>query len=66
MDTAYDSVSDYVKTVTANGSYPRDKITPPVLIQDLEHDNIKAIELVATIHTKGNASLMYEVADMRT
>lgn len=65
MDTTYVSVSDYVKTETTKGSYPRDKITPPVLIQDLEKDNTKALELVENIDTNGNASLMYEVADIK-
>jgi hypothetical protein len=36
-----------------------------VLIQDLENDNTKALELVDNIDTNGNASLMYEVADIK-
>lgn len=66
MDTDYVSVSDYVKTIIANGSYSKNRITPPVLIQDLERDNLEALRLVKDIDIKGNASLMYEVADVKT
>ncbi len=66
MDTDYVSVSDYVKTTVAKGSYSKNRITPPKLIHILERDNLEALKLVKDIDTKGNASLMYEVADVKT
>jgi hypothetical protein len=61
MDPSYVSVKDYV----AGASGP-DRITPPVLIDMLERDNTEALRLVSNIDTSGNASLMYEVADIKT
>lgn len=66
MDPEYVSVSDYVATLLNNGSYSKNRITPPVLIEDLERDNFEALRLVKNIDVKGNASLMYEVADVKT
>jgi hypothetical protein len=61
MDPAYVSVRDYV-----GGSFGPGRITPPMLIESLERDNQEALRLVADIDTTGNASLMYEVADIKT
>jgi hypothetical protein len=66
MATEYVSVGDYVKTVVGGGSFPEGSVTPPVLVGMLERDNRAALELVTDIDTAGNATLMYEVADVKT
>jgi hypothetical protein len=66
MDPAYVSVADYVKSIRAGGKFAEDRITPPKLIELLERDNHAALELTKRIDTTGNASLMYEVADVKT
>jgi Glycosyl hydrolase family 20, domain 2 len=65
MDPAYVSVGDYVATVSKGGSFGAGRITPPVLIGMLERDNLEALRLVKDINTTDNASLMYEVADVK-
>jgi hypothetical protein len=66
MDPAYVSVGDYVKARRAGTSFPADRITPPKLAGLLERDGRTALRLVGKIDTTGNASLMYEVADVET
>lgn len=61
----YVSVSNYVKTLNDGGSFPDDKITPPILSEMLKNDCNKALKLVDGIETTGNTALMYEVADIR-
>jgi hypothetical protein len=61
MDPSYVSVKDY-----AAGTSGPNRITPPMLIDMLERDNKEALRLVSNIDTSGNASLMYEVADIKT
>jgi hypothetical protein len=65
MDPAYVSVAEYVKT-RAGGSFAADRITPPRLIEMLERDNHAALQLVQRVDTGRDASLMYEVADVKT
>ena len=65
MASNYVSVSDYVKTTLDGGSFDEDKITPPKLVEMLERDNAEALNLVKNIDVSGNASLMYEVADVK-
>ncbi|HEY6922359.1 MAG TPA: hypothetical protein VI653_02740 [Steroidobacteraceae bacterium] len=65
MDPSYVSVKDYVDTVSRGGSFGSDRVTPKVLIAMLERDNNEALQLVRDIDTSRNASLMYEVADVR-
>lgn len=65
MASNYVSVGDYVKTKLEGGSYDDDKITPPKLVDMLEKDNKQAIKLVNKIDVSNNASLMYEVADVK-
>ncbi|GAB4022912.1 hypothetical protein GCM10028808_71800 [Spirosoma migulaei] len=65
LDPIYVSVSDYVKTTTAGGSFGADKITPPILARMLERDCQKALQLVKPINTSANRSLQYEVADVK-
>jgi hypothetical protein len=66
MASEYVSVGDYVKTVLGGDSYDAGRITPPVLADMLERDNREALRLVKNVDTSGNASLMYEVADVKT
>lgn len=65
MDPAYVSISEYVETQQSGGSFAVDRVTPLALAETLESDNLKALSLVADIDTSGNASLMYEVADVK-
>lgn len=66
MAPDYVSVKDYVETLQTGGSFGSDRITPPVLIDMLERDNREALRLVESIDASGNASLRYEVADVKT
>lgn len=66
MDPDYVSVADFVETMHEGGSFGVDRITPPILAEQLERDNREALRLVEGIDTEGNASLMYEVADVKT
>jgi hypothetical protein len=66
LDPDYVSVKDYVATITSGGTFPDSRVTPPVLIGMLEADNRRALELVERIDVACNASLMYEVADVRS
>lgn len=66
MAPEYVSVGEYVKTVMDGGVFGNDRITPPVLADMLERDNQEALQLVECINTEGSASLMYEVADVKT
>ncbi|MDQ8197439.1 hypothetical protein QEH56_04730 [Pelagicoccus enzymogenes] len=65
MDPSYVSISEYVETLQSGGSFSVDRITPLRLAADLERDNREALELVDKIDTSDNASLMYEVADVK-
>jgi hypothetical protein len=65
LDPDYVSVRDYVAAGGASASFRPGQVTPPVLIRMLEEDGRRALELVAGIETGGNASLMYEVADVQ-
>lgn len=66
MAPEYVSVGDYVATLANGGSFASDRVTPPVLIGMLERDNREALRLIENVDTTGNASLMYEVADVKT
>ncbi len=65
MDPDYVSVADYVKTRRAGGQFGADRMTPDKLATLLERDSRRALELVKPIDSRGNASLEYEVADVR-
>jgi hypothetical protein len=65
MAPEYVSVGDYVETVLAGGSFAAGRVTPPVLIDMLERDAREALRLVEGIDVSSNASLMYEVADVK-
>ncbi|MEX2604435.1 MAG: hypothetical protein WD361_09520 [Gracilimonas sp.] len=66
LDPDYVSVKDYVASTLTGNSFPEDAITPPVLISMLEEDCQQALELVKNIDTSDDASLMYEVSDVKT
>ena len=66
MSRDYVSIGDYVATMRAGGAYGAGKITPPILAEQLEQDCREALRLVADIDVSDNASLMYEVADIKT
>lgn len=66
LDPDYISVKDYVAATLSENSFPEDAITPPVLISMLQEDCQRALELVNDIETADNASLMYEVSDVKT
>jgi hypothetical protein len=66
MASEYVSVKEYVETLLNGGSFEAGQITPPMLAEMLERDNREALRLVEDIDTSGNATLMYEVADVKT
>jgi hypothetical protein len=66
MDPDYVSVRDYVEASLKGDAFEAGRITPPALAGMLERDNREALRLVNAIDTSGNASLMYEVADVKT
>jgi hypothetical protein len=66
LDPNYVSVRDYVDSLSKGTPFGAGRITPPVLVAMLERDNRQALRLVKGIDTTANASLMYEVADVKT
>lgn len=65
LDPDYVSVKDYIEKISSGETLEPEKITPPVLINLLEKDCQRAIDLVKDIDVKNNSSLMYEVADIK-
>ncbi|MCS4434057.1 hypothetical protein [Aquiflexum gelatinilyticum] len=65
LDPDYVSVKDYVLAKKSGKEFGKEKITPTVLVEMLESDCIKALELIKEISTKDNNSLMYELADIK-
>ncbi|MFL5808883.1 MAG: glycoside hydrolase family 20 zincin-like fold domain-containing protein [Flavisolibacter sp.] len=65
-DPDYVSVADYVRAVSIDSSFAKNKITPPVLIHMLERDCNEALALVKEINSSQNTALMFEVADVKT
>ena len=65
IDPDYVSVKDYVKTISENSSFTKERITPPQLASMLERDCNKALALVKDFNTAKNNTLMYEVADVK-
>lgn len=66
LDPDYVSVKEYVETTLSGESFGDSAITPTRLIDMLEEDCRRALELVEGIDTEDNASLMYEVSDVKT
>ena len=65
LDPAYVSVSEYLAALSKGGAFGADRVTPPALIEMLERDNLEALRLVKDIDPKGNASLLYELSDVK-
>ena len=65
MDPEYVSVKDYVEKTLKGETFADDRITPDKLADILEKDNREALHLVKNIDVSGDASLMYEVADVK-
>ncbi|MDB5211601.1 MAG: hypothetical protein JWQ30_2428 [Sediminibacterium sp.] len=63
LDTDYVSIKDFV---ASPGSFPKNKITPLTLAEMMESDCNKALQLISNISAKGNNTLMYEIADIKT
>jgi hypothetical protein len=66
MDPDYVSVSDFVDATRRGTPFAAGRITPPALADRLERDTREALRLVEGIDTRGDAALLYEVADVRT
>ena len=66
LDPAYVSVADYVDTTVNGQAFDAERITPPILADQLEADSREALRLVDGIDTSGDTALMYEVADVKT
>jgi len=65
MAPEYVSVKDYVEKTLKGKTFGDDRVTPIKLADMLEKDNREALRLVENIDVSGNASLMYEVADVK-
>ena len=65
MASEYVSVREYVEKTISGETIDDKRITPPELANMLEKDNRDALHLVEDIDVSGNASLMYEVADIK-
>jgi hypothetical protein len=65
MDPDYVSVADFVEASGRGAAFAPGRITPHLLAERLERDNRAALELVAGIDAGADASLRYEVADVR-
>jgi len=65
MDPSYESVRDYVQKMQAGGEPFSKKVPPHGLARQLQRNCTEALRLVNRIDTTNNASLMYEVADVK-
>jgi hypothetical protein len=65
LDPDYVSVKDYISAVKTGKKFESAKITPPILIEFLEKDCQKALDLIQDIDSHQNISLMYELADIK-
>ena len=65
LDPNYVSVEDYVEKTLKGETFSNDQVTPDKLADKLEKDNREALHLIDNIDVSGNASLMYEVADVK-
>ena len=66
MDPDYVAVGDYVAGRANGVPFAAGKMTPPMLSEILQRENREALRLVENIDPAGNASLRYEVDDVRT
>jgi hypothetical protein len=61
----YVSVNDYVEMTLKGETFADSQVTPDMLADLLEKDNYETLHLVDNLEVYGNASLMYEVADVK-
>ncbi len=66
LDTSYVSIKKYVNAILSGSSFGKDETTPIDLAIQLEKDCKEALALVKNIDISKNASLMYEVSDVKT
>ncbi len=66
MDKQYVSVAEYEQALSEGKGFEASRVTPPILVKQLEMDNKQALALVKTIVPKGDGAFMYEVADVQT
>jgi hypothetical protein len=65
MDSEYISIKEFVEKTLQGETFNVERITPLELADMLENDNREALRFVEDIDGSGNASLMYEVADIK-
>ncbi|PSL04311.1 hypothetical protein [Cecembia rubra] len=65
LDPDYVSVKDYVDVLKEGNHFPLGKITPPILIDMLEKDCKRALELINGTDPGQDLSLVYELADIK-
>lgn len=65
MASEYVSIKEYVERTLEGGTFDDECVTPDELANMLEKDNLEALRLIENIDVSGNASLMYEVADIK-
>ncbi|MFP4172707.1 MAG: glycoside hydrolase family 20 zincin-like fold domain-containing protein [Candidatus Hydrogenedentota bacterium] len=65
LDPDYVSVADYVDADRRDRSFEEHRVTPPKLADMLEQECREALRLVEGLSVENDASLMYEVADVR-
>ena len=65
LDPDYVSVADYVDAELSDRSFEEHRVTPPQLANTLEQECREALRLVEGIPVEDDASLVYEVADVR-
>ena len=65
MDSEYVSIKEYVEKTLRGETFSDDHVTPYELANMLEKDNREALRIVENIDVPGNASLIYEVADIK-
>ncbi|ULC60495.1 hypothetical protein MBM09_05770 [Flaviramulus sp. BrNp1-15] len=66
QDTTFVSIKNYVKSINAKKTFPKNYTTPVILASQLEVDAKEALKLVEATQTTDNADLMYEVADIKS
>ncbi|HEY6551953.1 MAG TPA: hypothetical protein VI669_01285, partial [Vicinamibacteria bacterium] len=66
MDPDYVSVTDFVAATRSGTGLATDRITPPALADRLERDCREALGLAGAVDPKRDASLLYEVSDVKT
>jgi len=66
LDTDYVSIADYVKNISLNKNFGKNKITPPALAEMLEADCVKALSIIKNLEYTNSDPVKYEIADVKT